>query len=55
MSDTSNDDEAKFNETLKRMLSTPKPPRKKDAEPKPGASRSDQQKDQKHKRPKARG
>jgi hypothetical protein len=33
------DDETKFNETLKRMLDTKPTPHKKDTGPKPGASR----------------
>lgn len=40
MSDTPKDDEAKFNETLKRMLKTPPTPHKKDAGHEPGASQS---------------
>jgi hypothetical protein len=55
MSDTPKDDEAKFNETLKRMLSTPPKPHKTSGGPKPAAHGSDQKKDQERKSPKARG
>lgn len=56
MSDPKDDDEAKFNETLKRMLDTkPKPRKEKDAGSKPSASRLGQEKDQPRKSPKAPG
>ena len=51
----SKDDEAKFNETLKRMLNTPPKPHKRSGEPKPAARDSGQKKDQQRKSPKARG